>query len=372
MSKRPTTEEFIEKSRKLHGDKYDYSKVDYINNKEKVIIICKKHGEFKQSPNTHLRGSGCRICSQILNGRKLSPSNTEFIEKAKKIHEDKYDYSLVEYESAHNKIKIICSIHGIFEQTPNTHLKNHGCPKCSGVFMDKNYFIEKSNIIHNNKYDYSKVNYIGNKTKVKIICTEHGIFEQTPNIHLKGCDCPECGSINRIQKRSSNTEEFIKKSKEIHRDKYDYSKVEYVNGITKVTIICPKHGEFKQKPQHHLIKHGCPKCIQSKGENLIQEYLTSHYIKFEPQKTFENCKYKNRLPFDFYLTDLNICVEYDGELHFRSIEYFGGDKHLKDTQRNDKIKTEYCEKNNIKLIRIKYDEIDNISSILNESILILI
>ncbi|MEE3416938.1 MAG: hypothetical protein VZR53_16420, partial [Prevotella sp.] len=121
-------------------------------------------------------------------------------------------------------------------------------------------FIEKAREIHADKYDYSKVNYVNNSMKVTIICPEHGEFEQTPANHLCGKGCLLCGRKQTINKRSSNTENFIIKAKEIHGDKYDYSKVNYVNNSTKVTIICPEHGEFEQTPASHLRGSGCPKC----------------------------------------------------------------------------------------------------------------
>ncbi len=186
MPKRLTTEEFIKKARQIHGNKYDYSKVVYKNNRTRVTIICPIHGEFWQKPNDHLDGCGCNKCNRT---KKLSTS--EFIEKAKEIHGDKYDYSKVEYVNNKTKVCIICPIHGEFWQKPNDHLNGHGCDKCGGTKrLATSEFIEKAKEIHGDKYDYSKVEYKDNKTKVCIICPKHGEFWIRPNSHIsqkQGC-----------------------------------------------------------------------------------------------------------------------------------------------------------------------------------------
>ena len=230
-----TQEEFLIKAKEIHGNKYDYSKVKYVNAHTKVIIICPEHGEFLQSPNHHLRGQKCPKCSGA------AKSNTdEFIKKAQLIHGNKYDYSETVYITAAKKVKIICPLHGEFYMTGNNHLRGQGCGKCakSGVKLETSEFIEKAKEIHGDKYDYSKVNYISRKTNICIICPEHGEFWQTPNSHLAGNGCPKCkGWV-------LSGEDFCEKAKKIHSDKYDYSEVEYNKSCEKVKIICPKHGEF--------------------------------------------------------------------------------------------------------------------------------
>lgn len=347
---RKTTEQFIEEAKKIHGDKYDYSLSNYINAKTKVKIICKEHGIFEQIPNCHInRKHGCPDCKYKL--RTLS--NEKFIEKSKIIHCNKYDYSLVNYKNNKTKVEIICKEHGIFKQKPNDHLNNHGCPYCVGLKRyTNNNFIKKSKEIHSNKYDYSLVNYKNARTKVKIICPKHGIFEQMPYSHLKGYGCVICGKDNL---RLTNND-FIKKSKEIHDNKYDYSLINYNNNKTKIKIICPFHGVFNQEPQIHLNGGGCPVCNESKGEKQIRMILKNNNIKFQIQKTFKMCKFKYRLRFDFYLPDNNLCIEYDGRHHFEQCEYFGGYNGYKIQQKRDQIKNEYCKNNNINLLRIKYDE----------------
>ena len=165
----------------------------------------------------------------------------DFISKAISVHGNKYDYSKVEYVGMLAKVTIICPIHGEFEQRADSHLSGYGCRYCSRSAKNTTEsFIKAAIDVHGNKYDYSKVDYVNSKTKVTIICPTHGEFKQSPYEHLKGCGCIHCAG-----KAKYTTETFIAAAREIHGDKYDYSKVEYVNAKTKVTIICSIHGEFE-------------------------------------------------------------------------------------------------------------------------------
>jgi len=224
-------------------------------------------------------------------------------------------------------------------------------------------FIIKAKSIHGNKYDYSKVNYLNVRTKVKIICYKHGEFNQTPNKHLKNSGCPKCGFISRCNKVRSNTKEFIEKTKNIHGNKYDYSKVNYVGKENKVIIICSKHGEFNQTPHNHLSGNGCPICRESKGEIKIREFLIKNNISFIAQKRFNDCRYILPLPFDFYLPKHNICIEYQGIQHYKPRCKFGGEKEFKKIKIKDLIKLNYCEEKKINLITINYKE--NVNEILS-------
>jgi len=283
----------------------------------------------------------------------------EFIEKAKKVHGDKYVYNLVDYKHSKQKVKIVCKKHGVFEQRPGDHLKGCGCIICGGKFkLNNNLFIKKSRKIHNNKYDYSLVQYINNKIKVKIICPIHGVFEQVPMSHLKGNGCWDCRNEHISEKYRDSLEIFIQKAKKVHGDKYDYSLVEYINNKTNVKIICNKCKKiFKQSPNNHISisnKNGCPRCKISKGEIKIENYLNSHLIKFKQQYKFKNCRgLKNLLPFDFYLPEYNTCIEFDGQQHIKPIKHFGGIRRFKQTILTDQIKNKYCKDNNIDLVRIR-------------------
>lgn len=274
-----------------------------------------------------------------------------------------------------------------------------------------NEFIKKAKEVHGNKYNYSNVEYINSQTKVCIICPEHGEFWQTPANHLQGQNCPKCSTFITHEEQKSSVEDFIKKAKEIHGDKYDYSKVSYINNKTKVCIICPEHGEFWQRPDKHIFaKRGCPKCgktqkltkkdfiekaklihkdtydysnveyktIRQKVEIIckkhgsfmqtphahlsgqgcpickqrilekeINEFLIENNIKYEYQKKFD---WLGKQSLDFYLPEYNIAIECQGIQHFESVEYFGGEERLKKQIKYDVIKKNLCEKNGIKLL----------------------
>lgn len=190
----------------------------------------------------------------------------EFINEANQIHANKFDYSLIEYKDTNTKIKIMCPVHGVFEQRPSVHLKGFGCIKCSNIVKSNNMssnadkFINEANLIHNNKYCYDNVKYDKNNIKIDIICHIHGTFAQLPNSHLKGRGCPQCGLISRINKKTFTTEIFIDKANQVHENKFDYSLTEYSKKAIKVKIICPIHGIFEQIPNAHLRGTGCKKC----------------------------------------------------------------------------------------------------------------
>lgn len=348
-SKKHTKEEFIQIASKIHNNRYDYSLVEYKNNKTKIKIICNEHGIFEARPDNHINSkSGCPKCAN-----NILYTKEEFIEKSNKKHNNKYDYSKVEYKTAHKKIIITCPEHGDFLQKPSRHLSGDGCSKCSGNYPYTNEeFIEKANKIHKNKYDYSLTNYINNQTKIKIICSKHGLFEQMPYSHLQGFKCSQCYNEDRLY----NTQRFIELSKLKHGNFYDYSLVKYEHSSKKVEIICPEHGIFEQNAGAHIRGVGCPVCKSSKGEKEIRLFLENQNINFTTQHIFENCKDERYLPFDFYLPDYKICIEYDGLQHFKPIDYFGGEKTLQIMKSHDKIKTNFCLENNIKLLRIKYNE----------------
>lgn len=299
--------------------------------------------------------------------RKLT--NTEFINKANIKHNNKFNYSLSDYQCSLKKVVIICPVHGEFSQLAKEHLKGVGCQKCSisknllamqsKKRFTKEQFVTLSNLKHNGKYDYSLTVYKNNKTNVTIICPTHGEFVQAPSNHMGGNGCKYCawGELNYSK------EEFVEKANKQHENKFDYSLVNFNIGSDKVQIICQKHGIFEQKVYNHLMGNGCPTCKSSKGERTIRKILTEKNIIFEAQKQFPTLKDKRHLKFDFYLPEHNICIEYDGEQHFKKTMYFGSERKFKDVKTKDKIKTEFCINNKINLIRIGYTQ--NISDALS-------
>ena len=348
-----TTEQFILESKNIFGDKYDYSKVEYKNYKEKVCIICPKHGEFWQSPGSHLQGQeGCKKCCNEKLGRNIFKTQDDFVKESRDVHGDKYDYSKVEYKGDKEKVCIICPEHGEFWQIPHNHLKGKGCPDCYGNRkLTKEKFIEKAKNIHGDKYDYSKVEYKNVDTEVCIICPKHGEFWQTPYNHMRSKrGCSKCSG------KVTTLDEFIEESKYIHGDIYDYLKVEFINTIKKVCIICPKHGEFWQTPSHHISGRGCPKCKMSIYEKTVKKTLDDLHIKYQFEVGKRTLKWIENLRLDFYIPDLNIAIEVQGEQHYMPINKFGGYDNLQKTIDRDKLKKTLCEKNGVKLYYIKYDD----------------
>lgn len=284
-----------------------------------------------------------------------------FIEKSKLKHGDKYIYDKVIFEKSNKKVIIVCPLHGDFTQKPISHLQ-YGCEKCgilsarSKNTQSKDSFIKRSIEIHKNKYDYSEVIYITNKTNVKIKCPIHGIFEQTPFTHLKGSGCRICGIERSKQKNKKDLNKFKEEANLKHQFKYDYSLVNYTNTMSKVEIICPKHGSFYQQCLKHLHGRGCPTCSESSLEKIISDLLKSENISF-----FREYGKQNDLFFlkgqkvDFYLPDFNIAIECQGDQHFIPVD-FGNRGHnfaLECFQKNvirDTKKYIECKKNGITIL----------------------
>ena len=335
--KKLNKEEFILKSINNHGYNYDYSKVEYVNSKTNIILICKEHNlEFLQTPSKHLNGYGCKLCS----GKLMNTE--EFIKKSNKIHNNYYNYSNVKYENSKTKVIITCYIHGEFEQIPSDHLQGKGCPECNGKHIRLPELITKCNLIHNNKYDYSKIDFNTVKENSIIICPIHGEFKQSLDAHSRGQGCPKCANKN------VDTESYIEKAKLVHGNRYDYSLVEYINSKTKINISCNIHGIFKQSPDKHLFGQGCSKCAnngKSKKEKYIKDFLNELNIYF-----IENPK--NIIPpqeLDIFVPDKNIGIEFNG-LYWHSELHKDKNYHLH--------KTNLCKEQGIKLIHIFEDELD--------------
>lgn len=345
MYKSLTEDEFLSRCCNMHNNFYDYTLCNYRRVRDKITIICPNHGVFEQRADAHVSGAGCPQCSFIRSDTK------EFIQKAKRIHGDYYDYSQSEYVKWDIKVKIICPEHGIFNQSPNGHLSGKGCAKCaikrSVVKMSSTIkeFVDRAIKIHGDKYDYSQVGYVNAREKVKIICKEHGMFLQVPYSHLAGNGCAKCGDKSISNKLRIGLDEFIRRANNVHLDKYDYSKVVYSGMGNKVEIICPQHGRFYQNAINHLLGCDCPKCKNSSGENFISRVLELNNVEYKMQKTFPACLINRKMKFDFYLSDYNILIEYQGLQHFRVTEWWGGLKSYMIIKRNDEYKKRWAMEN---------------------------
>jgi len=299
-----------------------------------------------------------------------------FIEKSVTIHGDRFDYQSSNYKNIDTKIEIRCIKHNtVFHQSPYNHMKGReGCLKCINESKSKRLswtldeFISAAVNVHGDRYDYSKVDYQGGRIPVCIVCLIHGEFYMSPSNHIHNKhNCYKCSLITRGSKRRKSISQFISDAVTVHGDLYDYSKTVYQHNGEKITITCARHGDFKCSPKDHLYsKSGCPTCSSSKGEIQVRNILISNNIRFIEQYRFKNCRRKLPLPFDFYLPELNICIEYDGEGHYRpiprgrSIDTVG----LEQSKTHDDIKTDYCKRNGILLIRIPFRDLKRIESII--------
>jgi very-short-patch-repair endonuclease len=346
-----TREEFLERARDKHGYKYEYPNLkDKVLSTDDIDIIY--NGElYRQKVVKHITLGRCP--------EKNTPTKTteQFIKEAKEVWGDKYDYSLVKYKGALKKVKIIYD--GlIFEQVAISHLQGQCCEKN----LTKDNFIRKSINKHGDKYDYSMVKYISGD--IPVLIGYKGVYYlQKPYNHIGGSK-PENIELS-VRK---TTKKFIQEANLVHDFKFSYDKTDYVKNQIKVIITCPIHGDFNQTPLSHLQGNGCPSCSESRGEKLISKYLDKNDISYYRQHKFPDCKNIFQLPFDFYLPKYRTIIEFDGKQHYEPIEHFGGLEAYERLKVNDKIKNDYCEDNYINIIRIRYDQIDRIYYILNESL----
>lgn len=210
-------------------------------------------------------------------------------------------------------------------------------------------FVKKAIKIFN-EYDYSKVDYKNSKTKVIVGCKEHGDFATRPNDLLSGHGCPVCRYIKAHNKTRKTTEQFVVDAKSVHGEKYDYSKTKYVQAHEKVTITCPKHGDFEQEPNVHLKGFGCPKCSQSHLEKRVLKLLEENNFVYEYEKEFVWLRNLLPLSLDFYLPELNVAIECQGSQHFQPVDWFGGENAFVECCKRDSMKRDLCKENGIPIL----------------------
>ena len=278
------TEKFINKSRELYGERFDYSLVKYVNIQTPVKIICLEHEvEFKVIPHNHLHSSGgCKECLEV-----VVPTTEEFIE-LRSVHGDKYDYSLVEYVSTKEPVRLICPEHGPFEKTPlilsimemvvpNARICILQLPRngSRGLLL----YTEIDTI-------YSNVQYQNSKSPVEIICKTHGPFFQRPSSHIhQKAGCNKCSGKWKL-----DTKEFVIRAKKVHGDFYDYSKTEYETRHSELIVTCPEHGDFSVIAASHMAGRKCRKCA---GLFPIDEaeFITRCREKYGDRYDYSNLNY---------------------------------------------------------------------------------
>lgn len=255
-----------EELKAVHHNKYTYEKALYHSMRTKFTVTCPEHGDFSITPAHHKNGKGCKSCASVRAATKRRSTTEQFLLKAKAIS-PMYDYSKVNYVASDVKVIVVCPTHGDFLITPNKLLMGRRCPHCKGKRISdlttKPYqqFVAEANVAHSNKYTYLSDTYVNSKTPTAVVCPIHGVFYQTPDIHLNGKHgCRKCANLLISKAQRSTTDEFIVKANKVHKHLYDYSLVKYTTNSENITIICPIHGEFKQAPANHLAGKGCQLC----------------------------------------------------------------------------------------------------------------
>jgi hypothetical protein len=274
---------FLIKAKEVHGDTYDYYESEYTTTHNKTKITCKQHGDFYQTPHSHLFGQGCPQCGIIK--KKIPWKKEQNINKAKEVHGDKYEY----LDSSEGYFKLICKDHGEIKISTTKHLSGVGCHLCENY----NDFVSLANKKHNEKFIYYKWNKQAGKINVE--CKEHGVFSISKKNHLKGIGCKKCNPKivkKKVIKSKINLDyrsKVINEVKSIFGDEYDYSK--YLNSNI---IICKKHGEFKKRPSNHLKGEGCSKCKFEKIYNINKyNFINKCYEKHGREHDLSDINYIN-------------------------------------------------------------------------------
>ena len=468
---RRTTESFIQEAKLVHRDQFDYSKCEYTKARDKITLICRVHGEFQQRVSNHLQGQGCKKCTTDTSRKSIE----EFVREARKVHSEKYGYQLVKFTSIHQKVNIVCDVHGVFEQEVTKHLSGQGCRRCKGrEVWSTDDFVTKAQHVHGDNYEYGQVVYTRNNQKVLITCNQcESDFLQVPMSHLVGNGCPKCagnfplsdsiardrvfhshdgeiwfvddftGASNRttfqhicghqwrttpskvfggtgcpkcnIENRTMTKSEFESRLMTTHsgsiipigkfvttttrikflctkcdhkyeteprnalrngchkcanrRTQEDFEKIltqisrgemtllsDYATGRDRVEILHHRCNKSRWVTAYQIIrKASCPYCKTSHGNRFIWNYLTDKGINFESEHRFDTCRDKITLPFDFYIPDRSLLIEFDGKQHYEVVDYWGGEQGLMDRQRRDQIKDKWARENNMELVRIRYD-----------------
>ena len=358
-------EKFLEKAKAKFGDKFDYSKVDYIDSKTPVCIICPKHGEFLVKPVNFIQSKwGCKKCS-VEETHNLQRKTTEqFISEAKNYWGNRFSYENTKYIDSKTKIIVTCPVHGDFYTNPKDFIRGHGCPKCAHNLVSernknkrlpKEEFINRGKMLYGDLFSYDKTEYVTRKTKVIIhsnllnedfITTPDSFYRATFPQKYRGED----------KKLNNFSQEYFVKLVSLMRPEYDYSKVEYKGYKEKICVICPEHGEFFIEPGNLIYNNeGCPKCNQSHGEAFVENVLKSINVDYKWQFPININNQKFIIDFCLILNNKTIFIEYNGIQHYVPIKHFGGKLRFEKQKERDNLLREYCLNNNIILLEYKYD-----------------
>lgn len=336
MPKRLDTPTFIAKAKKKWGDRFRYDKCGAWKGAEVKfeIYCCKCEEYFFQTPHKHLQGTGCKKCHYELVGlnQPTRKNCTKFIEDAREVHENKYDYSRVEYSNTKTEVWIGCSIHGWFQQTPTVHLRGSGCNECGNTsssqkqLMTTEQCLIRFREVHGDKYEYPDFVSKGCDYDMVAVCSIHGPWKTTYRSHAIGnCSgCPQCSIISRTISQTSTVEEFIAKAHLLpgYKEKYDYSETKYTKSREKTTIRCTVHDyRFEQKPNKHLCgEEGCHKCQNqgcSKQQLAWLDYIEKTTEGGHIQHKLNGGEFRipgTRYHADGWRPEINTIYEFHGDL----------------------------------------------------------
>ena len=313
MAKKLTLEDFVQKARQVHKDRYDYTESVYVNSATPIEIRCSKHGIFKQLTTNHLAGKGCRACRD--ESRRFTAE--QFIERASEVHKNFYSYPGIVYHNNRTPIDIVCPVHGVFKQTPAAHMQGVGCPPCGNLRKSHSQvsFLEAAKGVHGDLYDYSRVEYKGSGRKITITCKKHGDFQLRASNHLTGQGCPTCAKEQNTARKWRDISHFRLLAEKTHGTRYCYDNTVYKGTGAKLSIVCEKHGEFTQKAGGHLLGRGCPVCAKrcSGGEKALLEFIR----EISPNMEVESQAYINPPGYGKYFLDVlvpskGVAFEYNG------------------------------------------------------------
>ena len=347
-------EQVIEMCKKVHGDKYDYSITEGVQNKlGKIKYICPIHGVKEQMFHNHLQGKGCTECGNKKCGAYHKFTNENFLEKASKKHNlDDYDWTdfNVNNRDEKGKVEFCCKKHGKYWDWPSNFIKGYGCHICHGKEKDDDEVREELSKLHP-ELDFSNTKFSEHdeKYRIKVICPKHG--EQLISYYnlINGQGCYHCGREKIAFKNTITNEEIIRRGKEIFGDEYTYEHLDTYNRTEdgKITITCKEHGDFTILPTNFFHGVGCPICAESNLEGEMRRFLEENGIEFEPYKKFD---WLGRQHIDFYLPKYNVGIECQGGQHFKPISIFGGEEYFLKRVARDIRKRKLCKENNIKLM----------------------
>lgn len=367
--------ELLQRFRDVHGDKYDYSNMNYINVNTPITICCPVHGEFTQKPIDHYKGKGCNKCARVkmwnTRGRRTT---AEWIRLFNEKHNNKYDYSLnKDIRTGQTEIEIICKQGHHFSQKATRHLRGDGCPYCANsIRHTKEQFVERANKKFNSKFKYIG-SYINNHTNMLMECPEHGLFEMTPRRHLVSpYGCPECSNIGKGLKKRISIEDVKKRLYKIFGDRITLKEETYTLINEPCEFVCKEHGDFTYTADKLLHGGKCPSCNTPLGESIVFDFLKNNGYKFKRQFRIDISKLfgrrKLRIDFMVFIENRRYAIEVNGDQHYKQIPYFHDSHQFSEQQERDNEVRKWCKANGVKLIEIRYSQLKNIKQLLTKKL----